>query len=57
MQLTLDRVVGGNSQESLNGYMLAPREDTETPVDGNVPYVGSWELGTDMKLVCDGVST
>ena len=57
MQLTLDRAVGGNPQESLNGYMVAPREDTGAPLDGNVSYVGSWELGTDMKLICDGVST
>ena len=42
---------------SLNGYMVAPREDTGTPPDGNVSYVGSWESGTDMKLLCNGVST
>ena len=57
MQLTLDRAVGGNPQESLNGYMVAPREDTGTPLDGTVSYVGSWELGTLMKLICNGVST
>ena len=56
MQLTLDRVVGGNPQESLNGYMVAPREDTGTPLGPDVVYVGSWEMGTDMKLICDGVS-
>ena len=56
VQLTLDRAVGGNEAESLNGYMVAPREDTGPPLDGNVSYVGSWELGTDMKLICDGVS-
>ena len=56
MQLTLDRVVGGNPQESLNGYMVAPREDTGTPLGPDVAYVGSWELGTDMKLICNGVS-
>ena len=56
VQLTLDRVVGGNSQESLNGYMVAPREDTGT-LGADVAYVGSWELGTHMKLVCNGVST
>ena len=42
---------------SLNGYMVAPREDTGAPLDGNVPYVGSWENGADMKLLCNGVST
>ena len=42
---------------SLNGYMVAPREDTGAPLDGNVPYVGSWESGTDLKLLCNGVST
>ena len=56
VQLTLDRVAGGNPQESLNGYMVAPREDTGAPLDENVFYVGSWELGTDMKLICNGVS-
>ena len=42
---------------SLNGYMVASRENTGTPLDGNVSYVGSWENGTDMKLLCNGVST
>ena len=56
MQLTLDRAVGGNPQESLNGYMVAPREDTGAPLGQDVAYVGSWEMGTDMKLICDGVS-
>ena len=42
---------------SLNGYMVAPREDTGATLDGNVSYVGSWETGTDMKLLCNGVST
>ena len=42
---------------SLNGYMVAPREDTGAPLDGNVPYVGSWETRTDLKLLCNGVST
>ena len=42
---------------SLNGYMVAPRVDTGAPLDGNVPYVGSWETGTDLKLLCNGVST
>ena len=46
-----------NPQESLNGYMVAPREDTGTPLGPDVDYVGSWEMGTDMKLICDGVST
>ena len=41
----------------LNGYMVAPREDTGTPLDGNVSYVGSWENGTDLKLLCNKVST
>ena len=57
VQLTLDRVVGGNPQESLNGYMVAPRNDTGAPLGGSVPYVGSWELETDMRLICNGVST
>ena len=56
VQLTLDRAVGGNEAESLNGYMVAPREDTGTPLGPDVAYVGSWELGTDMKLICNGVS-
>ena len=43
--------------QSLNGYMVAPREDTGTTLDGNVAYVGSWESGTDMKLLCNRVST
>ena len=42
---------------SLNGYMVAPREDTEAPPDGSVAYVGSWETGTDIKLLCNEVST
>ena len=42
---------------SLNGYMVAPREDTGTPLGPDVAYVGSWESGTDMKLLCNGVST
>ena len=42
---------------SLYGYMVAPREDTGTALDGSVSYVGSWENGTDMKLLCNGVST
>ena len=42
---------------SLNGYMVAPREDMGTPLDGSVAYVGSWETGTDIKLLCNGVST
>ena len=43
--------------ESLNGYMVAPREDTGTTLDGSVAYVGSWETGTDLKLRCNGVCT
>ena len=43
--------------DSLNGYMVATREDTGAPLDGSVAYVGSWETGTDMKLLCNGVST
>ena len=42
---------------SLNGYMVAPREDKGTPLDVNVSYVGSWEDGTDMKFLCNGVCT
>ena len=42
---------------SLNGYMVSPREDTEVPLDGNVSYVGSWENGTDIKLLCNKVCT
>ena len=57
MQLTLDRVVGGNPQESLNGYMVAPREDKGDQLGPDVDYMGSWEMGTDMKLICNGVST
>ena len=56
VQLTLDRVVGGNPQESLNGYMVAPREDAGDQLGPDVVYVGNWEMGTDMKLICDGVS-
>ena len=43
--------------KSLNGYMVAPREDTGTTLDGSVAYVGSWETGTDLNLRCNGVST
>ena len=42
---------------SLNGYMVAPRDDTGTTPDESVPYVGSWESGTGVKLLCNGVST
>ena len=42
---------------SLNGYMVAPREDTRPSFDRNASYVGSWENGTDMKLLCNEVST
>ena len=57
MQLTLNRTVSGNLGESLNGYMVAPREDTGT-LGADVPYVGSWVLeGTDQKHVCGDVST
>ena len=35
--------------------MVSPREDTEVPLDGNVSYVGSWEIGTDIKLLCNKV--
>ena len=42
--------------QSLNGYMVASREGTDSALDANVAYVGSWEMGTDMKLLCDGVS-
>ena len=45
------------ADSSLNGYMVAPREDTEAPLDESVSYVGSWENGTDMKLLCNEVST
>ena len=45
------------ADQSLNGYMVASREDTGTEPDGNVPYVGTWEQGTGMKLLCNGVST
>ena len=41
--------------ESLNGFMVASREDTGTPLGADVAYVGSWEMGTDIKLVCGGV--
>ena len=58
MQLTLNRTVTGISRESLNGYMVAPREDTGTSLSGAVPYVGSWVLeGADQKHVCGNVST
>ena len=43
--------------DSLNGYMVAPREDTGAPLSPDVAYVGSWESGADMKLICGGVST
>lgn len=58
MQLTLDRAVSGNAGESLNGYMVAPREDAGN-LGAGVAYVGSWELvpGTDQKHVCGDVST
>ena len=42
---------------SLNGYMVAPREDTGAPLGPDMAYVGSWESGTDIKLLCNGVST
>ena len=42
---------------SLNGYMVAPREDTGATFDGSASYVGSWETGIDMKLLCNRVST
>ena len=42
---------------SLNGYMVAPREDTGTTLDGSASYVGSWENGTDIKLLCNKVRT
>ena len=42
---------------SLNGYMVAPREDTGTTFDGSASYVGSWENGTDIKLLCNKVRT
>ena len=42
--------------QSLNGYMVAPREDTGTPLAADVAYVGSWEMGAGMKLICGGVS-
>lgn len=44
------------NDNSLNGYMVAPREDTGASLGPDVAYVGSWEQGTDMKLVCGGVS-
>ena len=57
VQLTLDRTVNNNPGESLNGYMVAPREDTGT-LGADVPYVGSWVLlGADQKHVCGNVST
>ena len=43
--------------ESLNGFMVASREDTGPELNGSAPYVGSWVPGTDMKLLCNGVST
>ena len=42
---------------SLNGYMVASREDTGALLDGSVAYIGSWENGTKVKLLCNGVST
>ena len=51
MQLTT------TEDQSLNGYMVASRLDTGTTLDGNVPYVGTWEAGSGMKLLCNGVST
>ena len=44
------------ADRSLNGYMVASREDTGTGLGGNVPYVGTWEAGSGMKLLCNGVS-
>ena len=45
------------ADQSLNGYMVASREDTGIALDGNVPYVGSWERNeTSMNLRCNGVS-
>ena len=44
------------ADQSLNGYMVASREDTDTGLGGNVSYVGSWEVGSGMKLLCNGVS-
>ena len=44
------------ADQSLNGYMVASRVDIGTELDGNVPDVGSWEKGTGMKLLCNGVS-
>ena len=41
---------------SLTGYMVAPREDTRAPLDGNVAYVGSWKNGANIKLLCNKVS-
>ena len=56
VQLTLNRTVSGAPGESLNGYMVAPREDTGT-LGADVPYVGSWVLeGADQKHVCGDVS-
>ena len=43
--------------QSLNGYMVASREDTGIELAGNVSYVGSWEQGTGTQLLCNGVST
>lgn len=56
VQLTLNRSVTGNSMESLNGYMVAPREDTGV-LGAGVAYLGSWILGSDQKHVCGNVST
>ena len=50
MQLTT------TADQSLNGYMVTPREDTGTPLGADVAYVGSWEIGADMKHLCGGVS-
>ena len=44
------------ADQSLNGYMVASREDTGSPLAADVAYVGSWEMGTGMKLICGGVS-
>ena len=45
------------ADESINGYMVASRQDTGTLLGADVATVGaSWEMGTDMKLVCGGVS-
>ena len=35
---------------------MATLEDSQPTLDGNLPYVGSWEAGTDIKLLCNGAS-